>query len=126
MDGIDLREYNVQWLRKVVGIVGQEPVLFSGSIAENIGQAIDDATMDQIEEAAKSANAHNFISQFPNGYRTDVGEKGLSLSLSLFSFFTFSILFFFFSFFFRFFFFLYSFALVSFFSFSLFLLIALF
>lgn len=76
LDGMDLREYNIQWLRKVVGIVGQEPVLFSGTIAENIGQAIEDATLDDIEAAAKSANAHNFITQFPDGYRTQVGEKG--------------------------------------------------
>lgn len=55
---------------------GQEPVLFSGTIADNIAYSVEGATLEEIEEAARSANAHNFITQFPDGYRTQVGEKG--------------------------------------------------
>lgn len=56
--------------------MGQEPVLFVGSIAANIAYGKDGATQDEIETAAKLANAHDFITAFPDGYRTNVGEKG--------------------------------------------------
>lgn len=82
LDGVDLRKLNLKWYRSQVGLVGQEPVLFSGTIAENIGfgKEGETATIDEIIEAAKSANAHNFITQFPKGYDTPVGEKGAQLS----------------------------------------------
>jgi ATP-binding cassette subfamily B (MDR/TAP) protein 1 len=80
VDGVDIREWNLQTWRKQIGIVSQEPVLFSGTIAENISFGKPDATMDDIIEACKSSNAHNFISQFPDGYNTQVGERGAQLS----------------------------------------------
>lgn len=63
-----------------MGLVSQEPVLFTGSIAENIAYGKPDATQEEIENAAKAANAHNFITSFPDGYNTQVGEKGAQLS----------------------------------------------
>jgi ABC-type multidrug transport system fused ATPase/permease subunit len=60
--------------------VGQEPVLFSGTIAENIAYGKPDATREEIEAAAKAANAHDFIIGFPLGYSTQVGERGSQLS----------------------------------------------
>eukprot|EP00457_Paulinella_chromatophora_P000433 gb/GEZN01000433.1/.p1 GENE.gb/GEZN01000433.1/~~gb/GEZN01000433.1/.p1 ORF type:complete len:1384 (+),score=244.98 gb/GEZN01000433.1/:399-4154(+) len=80
LDGVDLRDLNVTWLRSQIGLVGQEPVLFGGTIAENIAYGKDGATMDEIITAAKMSNAHDFISDFPDGYDTDVGEKGGQLS----------------------------------------------
>lgn len=62
------------------GLVGQEPVLFSGTIADNIKWGLDTVTPEKIEEAAKAANAHSFIMSFPDGYQTQVGEKGAQLS----------------------------------------------
>jgi ABC-type multidrug transport system fused ATPase/permease subunit len=80
LDGVDIKELNVKWLRQQIGFVGQEPVLFSGSIAENLRYGKLNATQEEIEEACKSANAHNFISEFPDEYETNVGEKGTQLS----------------------------------------------
>jgi ATP-binding cassette subfamily B (MDR/TAP) protein 1 len=80
LDGVNIKELNVKWLRQQIGFVGQEPVLFSGSIAENIRYGKPNATQEEIEEACKSANAHNFISEFPDKYETNVGEKGTQLS----------------------------------------------
>ena len=80
LDGVDLRELNVRWLREQIGLVSQEPVLFSGTIAENIGMGKPGSTREEVEAAAKMANAHAFISKFPDGYNTNVGEKGGQLS----------------------------------------------
>jgi len=80
LDGVDLRELNVKWLREQIGLVGQEPVLFSGTIAENIANGRVGATRVEVEAAAKMANAHSFIMEFPDGYDTEVGEKGGQLS----------------------------------------------
>jgi len=80
LDGSDLRDLNVGWLRQQIGLVAQEPVLFSGTIAENIGMGKPGATREEVENAAKMSNAHDFIMEFPNGYDTDVGEKGGQLS----------------------------------------------
>jgi len=80
LDGVDLKDLNVQWLRNQIGLVGQEPVLFTGSIGENIASGKPGATKQEIEDAGKMANAHNFIMEFPEGYDTQVGEKGGQLS----------------------------------------------
>jgi len=80
LDGIDLRDYKLADLRNQFAIVLQEPVLFSTSIAENIAYARPEASEEEIVEAAKAANAHEFIVGLPRGYETEVGERGLSLS----------------------------------------------
>jgi ATP-binding cassette subfamily B protein len=80
LDGVDLRDYKVADLRNQFAIVLQEPVLFSSSIRENIGYARPDASEEEIMEAAKLANAHDFILGLPDGYRTRVGERGMRLS----------------------------------------------
>ncbi|KAJ0391962.1 hypothetical protein P43SY_002480 [Pythium insidiosum] len=85
LDGHDLRTLNLRWLRDQIGLVGQEPVLFSGSIADNIAYGRSTAsgtppTQEEIEAAARMANAHDYITQFPDGYATQVGAKGEQLS----------------------------------------------
>ena len=80
LDEIDVRDLNISWLRNQIGIVSQEPVLFNVSIAENISYGKEDATIEEIEMAAKFANAHDFISELPDGYNTLVGEGGSQLS----------------------------------------------
>jgi ATP-binding cassette subfamily B protein/subfamily B ATP-binding cassette protein MsbA len=80
IDGRDLRDVQLQSLREQIGIVSQEPVLFPISIAENIAYARPQATREQIEAAARAANAHGFISRLPHGYETAVGERGSTLS----------------------------------------------
>lgn len=65
MDGNSVKELNVSWLRKHIGVVGQEPILFNTTIAENIGFGTDGATESDIQDAAKEANAHDFISKLP-------------------------------------------------------------
>jgi len=80
VDGIDIRNYDVKWLRRQVGVVLQEPYLFHGTIAENIRYGNVDASDAQVIRAAKAANAHDFIVGFPDGYDTMVGERGQSLS----------------------------------------------
>ena len=66
IDGIDIRQLNVKWLRNQIGVVSQEPVLFAKSIAENIRYGRDDVTQEDIERAAADANAQGFISQLPD------------------------------------------------------------
>jgi ATP-binding cassette, subfamily B, bacterial len=80
LDGVDLRDYKLADLRNQFAIVLQEPVLFSTSIAENIAYAKPDASEHEIIAAAKAANAHNFITKLPQGYKTQVGERGMCLS----------------------------------------------
>jgi len=80
LDGIDIKDINVNYLRSMIGYVGQEPALFATTIRKNIAFGFPDCTQDDIEEAAKQANAHDFISQLPDGYDTDVGDKGSQLS----------------------------------------------
>jgi ATP-binding cassette, subfamily B, bacterial len=80
LDGVDLRDYRLTDLRGQFGIVLQEPVLFSTTLAENIAYAKPDATLDEIMAAAKAASAHDFISALPDGYDTMVGERGFRLS----------------------------------------------
>jgi ATP-binding cassette subfamily B protein len=80
LDGIDLRNYKLADLRTQFGIVLQEPVLFSTTILENISYARPQASQREIVEAAKAANAHDFIQGLPDGYDTLVGERGMRLS----------------------------------------------
>jgi ATP-binding cassette, subfamily B, bacterial len=80
LDGVDLRDFRIADLRNQFAIVLQEPVLFSTSIAENIAYARPGASEEEIVEAAKAANAHEFIMSLPRGYENEVGERGVSLS----------------------------------------------
>ena len=70
----------MKWLRSNIGVVSQEPVLFDTTIVENISYGKEGATMEEIETAARAANAHKFISELPDGYNTLVGDKGAQLS----------------------------------------------
>ncbi|HZP84599.1 MAG TPA: ABC transporter ATP-binding protein [Chthonomonadaceae bacterium] len=80
IDGKDYREIGLQDMRQQIGIVLQEPFLFNGTIAENIAYGKPGATFEEVVEAAKAANAHNFILSKPDGYDTMVGERGAKLS----------------------------------------------
>ncbi|MCC6193379.1 MAG: ABC transporter ATP-binding protein [Burkholderiales bacterium] len=80
LDGVDLREYRLRDLRAQFSIVLQESVLFSTTIAENIGYGRPGASDDEIMQAARLANAHDFIAAFPDAYQTPVGERGIRLS----------------------------------------------
>jgi ATP-binding cassette subfamily B protein len=80
LDGVDLRDYHLGDLRRQFAIVLQEPVLFSTSIRENIAYGRTEATGEEIVEAARLANAHEFIVALPEGYDTPVGERGMRLS----------------------------------------------
>lgn len=80
VDGLDVRDVRLDDLRGMIGIVLQEPFLFSASIAENIAYGRPDASREQIVQAAQAANAHDFIAGFPDGYETWVGERGVTLS----------------------------------------------
>jgi len=80
LDGVDLRDYKIADLRNQFAIVLQEPVLFSASVAENIAYARPDATETEIVAAAKAAHVDDFVARLPDGYDTQVGERGMSLS----------------------------------------------
>ena len=81
LDGVDLRDLNVRWLRSQIALVGQEPILFVGTVAENIAYGKEGASRAEVEEAARSANAHEFIMKsLPDGYETSVGHAGGTLS----------------------------------------------
>jgi ABC-type multidrug transport system fused ATPase/permease subunit/GT2 family glycosyltransferase len=81
LDGVDLRDYKLEDLRKQFGIVLQESILFSTTIADNIAYGRPHASEEEIIAAAKAANAHEFIVRLPEGYQTQVGERGLILSV---------------------------------------------
>ncbi|KAL6899210.1 hypothetical protein ACP4OV_005868 [Aristida adscensionis] len=80
LDGVDIRRLKLKWLRAQMGLVNQEPVLFATSIMENILFGKEDATMEEVISASKAANAHDFILQLPQGYDTQVGERGVQMS----------------------------------------------
>ena len=80
LDGIDVRKLKLHSLRDQISLVLQEPLLFSGTVAENIRYGRLDATMDDVIEAARSAGAHDFIERLPQGYETELGERGAQLS----------------------------------------------
>ncbi|KAK2413970.1 ABC transporter B family member [Trifolium repens] len=79
-DGVAINKLNIKWLRSIMGLVSQQPSLFATSIKENIIFGKEDATEDEIVEAARICNAHDFISLLPQGYNTQVGESGVQLS----------------------------------------------
>ncbi|MCO0597581.1 ABC transporter ATP-binding protein/permease [Peribacillus butanolivorans] len=80
MDGLDIRDVSLKSIRSQMGIVSQDIILFNGSIRDNIVYGKLDATDDEITESAKAANAHDFIKAFPNGYDSQIGERGVKLS----------------------------------------------
>ena len=79
-DGQDIKSLDPGWLRQQIGVVAQEPILFSTTIADNIRYGNPGATDEEVEAAAKAANAHDFVVGFPEGYKTMVGERGVQLS----------------------------------------------
>jgi len=80
LDGVDVRDARLAELRSAIGIVPQEPALFSGTIRENIAYARPSATDAEVESAARAAHAHEFVERLPLGYDTVVGERGIKLS----------------------------------------------
>jgi ATP-binding cassette subfamily B (MDR/TAP) protein 10 len=80
VDNTNIRDINLRWWREQIGVVSQEPTLFAGTLAENIAYGREDATMEEIVEAATKANCASFINSFHDGYNTLVGERGVSLS----------------------------------------------
>ncbi|KAK9105034.1 hypothetical protein Scep_021878 [Stephania cephalantha] len=80
LDNVDIKTLQLKWLRDQIGLVNQEPALFATTILENILYGKPDATMAEVEAATTAANAHCFITLLPNGYKTQVGERGVQLS----------------------------------------------
>lgn len=80
LDGIDIRDLRLADLRGAIGIVPQEPALFSGTVRENIAYARPGATVDEVDAAARAAHAHEFVERLPQGYDSLVGERGVKLS----------------------------------------------
>ncbi|MDI6740284.1 MAG: ABC transporter ATP-binding protein, partial [Candidatus Edwardsbacteria bacterium] len=80
LDGRDLRDLDSKTLRRMMGIVGQETILFHDTVFNNIAYSMPLATQPQVEEAARAANAHDFILEMPHGYQTVIGERGLKMS----------------------------------------------
>ncbi|XP_047960660.1 ABC transporter B family member 15-like [Salvia hispanica] len=79
-DGVAIDKLQLKWLRLQMGLVSQEPALFATTIKENILFGKEDASMEEVIEAAKASNAHNFITSLPQGYDTQVGERGVQMS----------------------------------------------
>ncbi|MEZ4401125.1 MAG: ABC transporter transmembrane domain-containing protein [Kofleriaceae bacterium] len=80
LEGVDVRTLRLDELRRATAMVAQEPVLFAGTLRDNLAYGRDDATDAEVEQAARDANAHGFIMTFPEGYQTLVGERGVKLS----------------------------------------------
>ncbi|KXZ43925.1 hypothetical protein GPECTOR_77g22 [Gonium pectorale] len=80
LDGRDLRSLPLKWLRKQMGLVSQEPTLFATSIYQNIAIGLPGCSAEEVEAAARAANVHGFVSALPQGYQTEVGERGVQLS----------------------------------------------
>uniref|UniRef100_A0A7S0R4U3 ATP-binding cassette transporter n=1 Tax=Chlamydomonas leiostraca TaxID=1034604 RepID=A0A7S0R4U3_9CHLO len=80
LDGRPLASYNLKWMRQQVGLVSQEPLLFAGTIADNIAYGAPGASLEEVEAAARAANASDFIAKLPEGVHTRVGEGGIQLS----------------------------------------------
>ncbi len=80
IDGIDVRDVTRRSLRREVGVISQDPFLFSASVRDNIAFGVPDVSADVVEAAARAAQAHPFIEELPNGYETVIGERGITLS----------------------------------------------
>jgi subfamily B ATP-binding cassette protein MsbA len=80
LDNLDIKEINIEDLRKLMGIVTQETFLFNESVKRNIAYGLMEFPFEKIVDAAKTANAHNFIMEMPNGYETVIGERGVKIS----------------------------------------------
>jgi ABC-type multidrug transport system fused ATPase/permease subunit len=80
VDGIDVRDVTRRSLRREIGVISQDPFLFSATVRENIAFGVVDATDEQVERAARAAQAHDFVLELPNGYDTVIGERGITLS----------------------------------------------
>ncbi len=80
VDGVDVREVTRRSLRREVGVISQDPFLFSATVRENIAFGAPDATDEQVVEAARAAQAHEFVEALPDGYETVIGERGITLS----------------------------------------------
>jgi subfamily B ATP-binding cassette protein MsbA len=80
VDGVDVRQLDLKVLRKQIGIVPQDPVLLKGTMAYNIAYGFEEATLDAIREAARMAGIADFIESLPEGYETEIGERGVTLS----------------------------------------------
>lgn len=80
IDGINIKDYSLGYLRRNIGVVQQDIYLFAGTVYENISYAVGSTSMEDVIEAAKLANCHEFISKLPDGYNTDIGERGVKLS----------------------------------------------
>jgi ATP-binding cassette subfamily B protein len=80
LDGSDVRDVDIASLRAEIGVIAQDPFLFSATVRENLTFGRPDATDEQIEEAARLAQAHDFIERLPSGYETVIGERGITLS----------------------------------------------
>ena len=80
LDGIDVRKYTLSSLRKSIGVVQQDVYLFAGTVLDNIRYGKVEATREEVIQAAKDANAHEFIMSLPQGYETDIGQRGIQLS----------------------------------------------
>jgi len=80
VDGLDVREAKLVSLRRQIGIVAQDPFLFSDTVRENIAFGRPDASQEDVEEAARLAQAHDFVERLPEGYDTVIGERGITLS----------------------------------------------
>jgi ABC-type multidrug transport system fused ATPase/permease subunit len=80
IDGVDVRDLRLSSLRREIGVISQDPFLFSATVRENIAFGRGDATHEEVEHAARLAQAHEFIDKLPNGYDTVIGERGITLS----------------------------------------------
>jgi ABC-type multidrug transport system fused ATPase/permease subunit len=79
-DGVDIRELKGQWYRAQIGVVPQQTFLFAGTIADNLRLGAPEASDESLRRAARAAHAEEFIEQTPNGYQTELGERGVRLS----------------------------------------------
>ena len=80
VDGVDVRDVTRRSLRREIGVISQDPFLFSATVRENIAFGVLDATDEQVERAARAAQAHEFVTELPHGYDTVIGERGITLS----------------------------------------------
>ena len=80
VDGVDVRDVTRRSLRREIGVISQDPFLFSASVRDNIAFGVPDAPHEEVEAAARAAQAHEFIVELPHGYDTVIGERGITLS----------------------------------------------